>query len=65
MFSKLFLALAAAATLSIVAGCQSSSCCSADASCCAKAKAEGKTCTKPCCVEAAKTGAVCKKCNPA
>lgn len=33
-------------------------------SCCAKAKAEGKTCDHPCCVEAATKGEVCLKCNP-
>ena len=33
-------------------------------SCCAKAKAEGKACDHPCCVEAAGKGEVCIKCNP-
>ncbi len=33
------------------------------AGCCAKAKAEGKTCTHPCCVEAAKNGDNCTKCK--
>ena len=33
-------------------------------SCCAKANADGKTCDHPCCVEAAKNGEVCAKCNP-
>ncbi|MBI2432364.1 MAG: c-type cytochrome [Candidatus Hydrogenedentes bacterium] len=33
-------------------------------SCCGKAKAEGKACDHPCCVEAAAKNAVCFKCNP-
>ncbi len=32
-------------------------------SCCDKAKAAGKDCAHPCCVEAKGKGAVCKKCN--
>ncbi len=35
-----------------------------EGSCCAKAAADGKTCAHPCCVDAAKAGGVCKKCNP-
>lgn len=31
--------------------------------CCAKATAEGKTCSHPCCVEAAKAGNNCTKCG--
>jgi hypothetical protein len=33
------------------------------AGCCAKAKADGKTCTHACCVEEAKAGNNCKKCG--
>ena len=33
------------------------------AACCAKAKADGKTCTHACCVEAAKAGNNCAKCG--
>ncbi len=33
--------------------------------CCAKASAEGKTCSHPCCVEAAKAGNNCTKCGGA
>ena len=36
----------------------------ADAPCCAKAKADGKTCTHECCVKAAKDGKSCEKCAP-
>ena len=32
-------------------------------SCCDKAKAAGKDCSHPCCVEAKGKGEVCKKCN--
>ena len=32
-------------------------------SCCQKAIADGKKCEHPCCVEAAKAGNVCEKCN--
>jgi hypothetical protein len=32
-------------------------------SCCAKALAAGTACTHPCCVEAAKAGKICEKCN--
>ncbi|MCL4211398.1 MAG: hypothetical protein KJZ68_12145 [Phycisphaerales bacterium] len=32
--------------------------------CCEKAKAAGKECDHPCCIEAAKKGEVCLKCNP-
>ena len=32
-------------------------------SCCDKAQKADKTCTHPCCVEAAKDGKVCGKCN--
>jgi hypothetical protein len=35
------------------------------AGCCAKAKADGKTCTHACCVEAAKDGKNCAKCGGA
>jgi hypothetical protein len=35
------------------------------AGCCAKAKAEDKTCTHACCVEAAKAGNNCTKCGGA
>ena len=35
----------------------------AEESCCQKAIAAGKACTHPCCVEAAKDGKVCDKCN--
>jgi len=35
------------------------------AGCCAKAKADGKTCSHPCCVEACKTGDNCTKCKGA
>lgn len=31
--------------------------------CCDKAKKAGKECAHPCCVDAAKKGEVCKKCN--
>lgn len=31
--------------------------------CCAKAKKEGKECTKKCCVQAKKDGKVCEKCS--
>ena len=31
--------------------------------CCDKAKAAGKECTHPCCVEATKAGKICEKCN--
>ena len=34
----------------------------ADAPCCAKAKAAGKTCEHECCVKAAKDGKSCEKC---
>ena len=37
---------------------------SANATCCDKAKAEGKDCAHPCCVKAVKDGKVCEKCNP-
>jgi hypothetical protein len=33
------------------------------AKCCAKAQADGKTCTHACCVEAAKNGQNCAKCG--
>lgn len=33
------------------------------AGCCAKAKADNKTCTHACCVEAAKDGKNCAKCG--
>lgn len=33
------------------------------AGCCAKAKADGKTCAHACCVEAAKAGNNCTKCG--
>ena len=33
------------------------------AGCCAKAKADGKSCTHACCVEAAKEGKNCAKCG--
>ena len=33
------------------------------AGCCAKAAADGKTCSHPCCVEAAKAGDNCTKCK--
>ena len=33
------------------------------APCCAKAQADGKTCTHACCVEAAKAGDNCTKCK--
>lgn len=33
------------------------------AGCCAKAQAEGKTCSHKCCVESAKTGDNCTKCK--
>lgn len=33
-------------------------------SCCATAKAGGKDCDHPCCVEARNAGKVCEKCNP-
>ena len=33
------------------------------ANCCAKAKADGKTCSHACCVEAAKAGNNCTKCG--
>lgn len=32
-------------------------------SCCDKKQKAGETCTHPCCVEAAKDGKVCAKCN--
>jgi len=32
--------------------------------CCEKAKAAGKECAHPCCVQAVKDGKVCEKCNP-
>jgi len=32
--------------------------------CCEKAKAKGEECKHKCCVEAAKAGKVCEKCNP-
>ena len=35
-----------------------------EGSCCATAKAEGKACEHPCCVEAAAAGTICAKCNP-
>jgi hypothetical protein len=34
------------------------------ATCCEKAKAEGKECAHPCCVEARAKGELCAKCNP-
>lgn len=34
-----------------------------DKNCCESAKAEGKTCTHKCCVEAAKAGKACEKCG--
>ncbi|MFA6961561.1 MAG: hypothetical protein WC205_12470 [Opitutaceae bacterium] len=33
------------------------------AKCCAKAAADGKTCTHDCCAEAAKDGKKCEKCG--
>ncbi len=36
----------------------------AEKTCCEKAKAKGKECTHPCCVEATKAGKTCEKCNP-
>jgi hypothetical protein len=33
------------------------------AKCCAKAKAEGKECDHPCCVEAKKNNVPCEKCG--
>ena len=33
------------------------------AGCCAKAKADGKTCSHACCVESAKAGNNCTKCG--
>jgi hypothetical protein len=33
------------------------------ANCCTKAKADGKTCSHACCVEAAKAGNNCTKCG--
>ena len=35
-----------------------------EATCCEKAKAEGKECTHKCCVAAHKDGKSCEKCNP-
>ncbi|MEP6662195.1 MAG: hypothetical protein ABJC04_00905 [Verrucomicrobiota bacterium] len=35
-----------------------------EGSCCDKKMKAGETCTHPCCVEAAKEGKVCVKCNP-
>lgn len=32
--------------------------------CCETAKAKGKACAHPCCVEAVKAGGTCYKCNP-
>lgn len=37
----------------------------ADKTCCEKAKEKGEKCTHKCCVQAAKDGKVCEKCNPA
>jgi len=34
-----------------------------DKTCCEKAKADGKACAHPCCVEAVKAGKTCEKCN--
>lgn len=34
------------------------------ATCCEKAKAEGKECAHKCCQDAVKAGKVCEKCNP-
>lgn len=36
----------------------------AAATCCDKAKAEGKECAHKCCQDAVKAGKVCEKCNP-
>lgn len=55
--------LAAVLSIGLMTGCGASSKYTAG-SCCAKADAKGEACAHPCCVEAAKDGGVCKKCNP-
>lgn len=55
--------LAAFAAFAIVAGALFAAEEAKPGKCCAKASAEGKTCSHPCCVEAAKKGDNCTKCG--
>jgi hypothetical protein len=55
---------AVACIISLLAGSALAAEKAKEATCCEKAKAEGKECTHKCCVAAHKDGKSCEKCNP-